>query len=326
MNAEGAHARAEAAFVDLRPTRADIVHDVLDGLARTPKRLPSKYFYDGEGSRLFEAITQQPEYYLTRTELTLLEARMPQISRALGARVHVVEYGSGSGRKTELLLAGLREPVAYTPVEISPSALLGSVERLAPMFPAITMLPVCADFSRGVHVPPLQRAQRRLVFFPGSTLGNFADPDAVRLLASMRETMGRHGAALLGIDLDKDTATLEAAYNDAAGVTAEFTLNLLSRLNREIGTDFDLSAFHHRAVYSRQRMRIETTLVSQRAQTVHVEGQPVPFATGEAMQVEYSCKYDDAHFGMLAAMAGLRVTHGWNDDRDWFGLRLLQPA
>ncbi|HVR80661.1 MAG TPA: L-histidine N(alpha)-methyltransferase [Luteimonas sp.] len=312
---------------DLRPTPDDIVGDVLAGLSATPKRLPSKYFYDARGSKLFEDITRQPEYYLTRVELDLLDATMPAIATAVGAHAHVVEYGSGSGRKTMRLLESLDDPVAYTPIEISRTALVTSVERLAEAFPQIEMLPVCADFTQPVPLPePEREPQHTLVFFPGSTLGNFTNDDAVGLLRSMRETMGPRGQALIGIDLDKDSAVIEAAYNDAAGVTAAFTLNLLARLNREIGSDFDLDGFRHRAVYARERGRIETHLISQRAQTVTVAGRGFEFAAGEAMQVEYSYKYSDAGFAGLAARAGLQVAARWNDPRDWFGLRLLAPA
>lgn len=328
MNA-AAHAlqRARNALTDLRPQPDDIAADAVAGLSKTPRTLPSKYFYDAEGSRLFEAITRQPEYYLTGTELDLLEAQLPSIAQAIGPGAHVVEYGSGSGRKTELLLERLRDPVAYTPVEISRTAVLEATARLSQLFPQIEMLPVCADFTKPLDLPrSTLAAQRTVMFFPGSTLGNFANDDAVRLMDAMRQTMGAHGCALIGIDLDKDDALIEAAYNDAAGVTAEFTLNLLARLNREIGSDFDLDGFRHRAVYARPRGRIETFLVSQQAQSVHLAGKTFDFAAGEAMQVEYSHKYTDAGFSDLAARAGLRATHGWNDPRDWFGLRLLQPA
>lgn len=319
--------RARDALTDLRPQPDDITADALAGLSQTPKTLPSKYFYDAEGSRLFEAITREPEYYLTRTELALLEARLPSIAQAIGPGAHVVEYGSGSGRKTELLLERLRAPVAYTPVEISRTAVLEATARLSQQFPDLEMLPVCADFTQPLSLPESTRpAQRTVMFFPGSTLGNFTDAGALALLRGMRQTMGAGGCALVGIDLDKDPALIEAAYNDAAGVTAAFTLNLLARLNREIGSDFDLDAFRHRAVYVRERLRIETFLVSQRQQTVHVAGQAFDFAEGEPMQVEYSHKYTDASFAALAAKAGLKVTHGWNDAHDWFGLRLLQPA
>jgi len=327
MNATTARMRARAALTDLRPQPDDIAADAITGLSRTPKTLPSKYFYDAEGSRLFEAITRQPEYYLTRVELVLMDAKMPAIAQAIGDGVHVVEFGSGSGRKTELLLEGLEAPVAYTPIEISRTALMDSVTRLGQSFPDVQMLPVCADFTRPVPLPRAQRrAQRTLVFFPGSTLGNFSDDEAVRLLRSMHGTMGDNGCALIGIDLDKDPAVIEAAYNDLAGVTAAFTVNLLTRLNREIDSDFDPDGFHHRAIYARDRMRIETMLVSERVQTVRIADRAFDFAEGEAMYVEISQKYTDASFSALAAQAGLHVTHGWNDDDDRFGLRLLQPV
>jgi L-histidine Nalpha-methyltransferase len=305
----------------------DLLADTLAGLARTPRRLLSKYFYDARGVQLFERITQQPEYYLTRVEQALLDARMEAIAARIGPRAHVVEYGSGSGRKTRQLLAGLEDPVACTPVELQRSTLLASSARLQAEFPQVQMLPVCADFTCPVPLPAPARAARRVVlFFPGSTLGNFDDDAAVALLQAMAVTMGARGRALVGIDLDKDPVLIEAAYNDAAGVTAEFTLNLLARLNRELGSDFDLDGFRHRAVYARERGRIETTLVSRHAQVVSVAGRRFSFAPGEAMEVEISGKYTDARFDALAAAAGLRVTRRWNDARDWFGLRLLQRA
>lgn len=311
-------------LTDLHPSPDDITGDVLTGLSGTPKRLPSKYFYDRRGSELFEQITRQPEYYLTRIELALLEASGAEISDAVGPRAHVVEYGSGSGRKTRILLDALEDPVAYTPIEISRAALLASVERLDREFDDVEVLPVCADFTHPVAIPAPQRvADHALVFFPGSTLGNFIPDEARRLLRAMHHTMGDRGGALLGIDLQKSPEIIEAAYNDAAGVTAEFTLNLLARLNRDIGSNFDVDAFKHRANYSIERGCIETFLVSRKAQTVCVESRAFQFAKGEAIQVEYSHKYTDTTFAQLAAGAGLKVVQGWNDPKDWFGLRLL---
>jgi len=316
---------AVSRLTDLHPTPDDILGDVLAGLSQAPKRLPSKYFYDRRGSELFEQITRQPEYYPTRIELQLLADRGAGIAEAVGPRAHVVEYGSGSGRKTRLLLDALEDPVAYTPIEISESALLASVERLDREFGDVEVLPVLADFTRPVPLPrPSREADHALVFFPGSTLGNFVHAQSLRLLRAMRETMGERGGALVGIDLQKSPDVIEAAYNDAAGVTAAFTLNLLARLNRDIGSDFDPDAFAHRAVYVREAGRIETFLVSRRAQDVTVEGRRFHFEAGEAMQVEYSHKYTDAGFAALAAEAGLRVAHRWNDPLDWFGLRLLR--
>lgn len=318
---------AELISTDLHPTPDDIIGDVLAGLAQSPKRLPSKYFYDARGSELFEEITRQPEYYLTRVELALLQASAPEISDAVGPCAHVVEYGSGSGRKTRLLLDALEDPVAYTPIEISESALLASVERLDREFGDVEMLPVCADFTQPFQIPqPEREAKQTLVFFPGSTLGNFSEDESVGLLRAMRQTMGARGRALIGIDMQKSSALLEAAYNDEAGVTAAFTLNLLTRLNREIASDFSLKDFEHQARYSTECGSILTFLVSKRAQTVTIRDQRFEFAEREKMQVEYSRKYTDAGFAELAGKAGLKVVHGWKDPQDWFGMKLLQPA
>lgn len=318
---------ARQALTDLTPSRERVLADALHGLSSQPRRLPSKYFYDATGSALFEQITRTPEYYPTRTELALLSRCLPEIAHAVGERAHVVELGSGSGRKTALLLEALKEPLAYTPIEISRAALLASIDHLAPALPDVEMLPVCADFTQPVDVPePEEEPQRRLLFFPGSTLGNFEHDEAIALLRAMHQTMGEHGMALVGIDLHKDTATLEAAYNDAAGVTAAFTLNLLRRLNREIGSDFDLQAFHHQAHYSVPRLRIETQLVSECAQVVHVGGQAFGFEAGDAIQVEYSHKYTEESFQQLLDAAGLSLVDRWDTaaPEPAFGLRLLR--
>ncbi len=309
---------------DQRPGREDILDDVLDGLSSTPKRLSPKYFYDARGSELFERICEQPEYYLTRTELALMRERVDEMADAIGPGAMLVEYGSGSGLKTRLLLEHLHAPVAYVPIEISSSALLASVETLQAEFPRIEMLPVCADFTEPVDLPkPSRDARRTVVYFPGSTIGNFEPQQAQTLLRHMRMEMGRDGAALVGVDLHKDTAILEAAYNDAAGVTAEFTLNMLARFNRELGADFDLSAFHHRARYNTLAGRIQTHIVSQRDQDVHIGGKTVHFDDGEAMLVEYSYKYLLSDFAKLAEGAGLAVDKVWTDAQQRFSVQLL---
>lgn len=312
---------------DHRPDGQEMLDDVLAGLRRAPKRLPSKYFYDARGSTLFERICEQPEYYLTRTELAIMRQRIDEIAAMTGPDALLVEYGSGSGLKTRLLLQHLRTPTAYVPVEISRAALIESVEALARDYPGIEMLPLCADFAAPFTLPrPLRRARRTLIYFPGSTIGNFDTNDAIRLLRQMRAEMGHDGAALIGVDLKKDRATLEAAYNDAAGVTAAFTLNMLQRFNRELDADFDLSAFRHRARYNALAGRIETHLVSTRAQSVHIEGASFRFAADEAMLVEYSCKYSQEDFARLAAKAGLRVMRVWTDAESRFSLHWLEQA
>ncbi len=312
-----AAARASAEF------RADVLH----GLAQTPKRIPSKYFYDARGSQLFEEICAQTEYYLTRTELAILEENAAAIASAIGPRALLVEYGSGAGIKTRLLLDALDQPVGYVPVEISRSALDASIENLSEEFPEVDMLPVSADFTRPVDLPaPDQAARRTVVFFPGSTLGNFEQREAIGLLRTMAIEMGRQGAALVGIDLQKDPAILEAAYNDAAGVTREFTLNLLTRINRELQADFQLHEFEHGARYNAQAGRIETHVVSRIDQVVAIGAHRFAFAAGEAMLVEYSCKYAPEDFAAMAARAGLRVVRSWSDSRRWFAVQMLERA
>lgn len=301
--------------------------DVLAGLRGTPKRLSSKYFYDARGSKLFEQITRTPEYYLTRVECDLLRASGAEIAAAVGPRAHVIEYGSGSGAKTRLLLRALDDAVAYTPVEISYSALAGSIGHLAAEFPGVEMLPLLGDFLQAQSPPsPRRTPARRLLFFPGSTIGNFKRAQAVGLLRAMRTMLGPDGLALIGFDLVKDPEVIQAAYNDAAGITAAFTFNLLVRLNRELGADFDLDAFAHRARYAVPERRIETALVSLRPQRVQIGVETFDFAADEGVEVEISQKYDDRLIAGLAAGAGLRVERGWNDPRDWFGLRLLAAA
>lgn len=315
---------ASIKLLDLEPAEDDLLGDVLAGLSATPKRLPSKYFYDATGSRLFERICEQPEYYLTRTELGIMREHAADMADALGPGVRLVEYGSGAGLKTRQLLQVLQAPVAYVPVEISRSALLASVGRLAAEFPGIEMLPVCADFTQRVTLPePTRRPRRTVVYFPGSTLGNFENTVAVKLLAQMRALVGPGGAVLLGLDRKKDTATIEAAYNDAAGVTAEFTLNLLVRLNRELDADFDPARFRHDARYDVDRGRIQTHIVSTGAQSVNVGGQVFEFSDGEAMLVEYSCKYDQADVARMADLAGLVVERTWTDPGERFSVQLL---
>ena len=312
---------------DLHPSSADMRSDVLNGLAHRPKQLPSKYFYDARGSELFEQICELPEYYLTRAELALMRTHAAAIAAALGPRTLLVEYGSGSATKTGLLLEHLADVAAYVPVEISRSALTESVARLSGQFPHIEMLPVCADFTQPITLPVPSRPQARtVVYFPGSTIGNFSAEAAVRLLTHMREEMGPQGAALIGVDLVKSPEVIESAYNDSAGITAQFTLNLLTRLNRELDANFELGAFRHRARYHAERERIETCIVSRTEQDVTVGGRRFHFAAGEPMLVELSCKYSRESFAGIAARAGLEVAHVWSDAQQLFSLQCLRPV
>lgn len=297
------------------------------GLRATPKRLPSWLFYDKRGSELFESICEQPEYYLTRCEIALMEQHGADIAEVLGPDVRLVEYGSGHAIKTRILLQHLVDPVAYVPVEISAEPLRASVERLERSFPNVRMQPLSADFTRALRLPIAPRAPRRtVIYFPGSTIGNFDAAEAATLLRKMRGEMGESGGILIGVDLKKDVASLEAAYNDAAGVTAEFTLNMLAHLNREIGSDFDLGRYRHRARYNPMAGRIETHIVSTDHQTVRVGRQQVRFRENEAMQVEYSCKYSLEDFEALARRAGRKVEQVWLDPEQMFSVQYLVRA
>ncbi|RCS30524.1 L-histidine N(alpha)-methyltransferase [Rhodanobacter denitrificans] len=310
-----------------RPPSSELLEVVQRGLGMKPKRLPSWLFYDERGSALFERICEQPEYYLTRCEIALMDEHAADIAEALGSEVRLVEYGSGNAIKTRMLLEHLHAPVTYVPVEISPEPLRQSMERLAAAFPRLPLQPLCADFSRPLRLPIPPRAPRRTVlYFPGSTIGNFENRGAAALLRKMRNEMGDAGGILIGVDLKKDPALIEAAYNDRAGVTAEFTLNMLARLNREIGSNFELSAFAHRAHYNPMAGRIETHLVSRREQQVKVGRVNVPFRIDEAIQVEYSCKYSLEDFAALAARAGLAVQRVWTDPQRMFSVQYLVRA
>jgi dimethylhistidine N-methyltransferase len=310
-----------------RPPQSDILAVAEHGLALKPKRLPSWLFYDEHGSALFEQICEQPEYYLTRCEIALMHQHASSIADRLGTEVRLVEYGSGSGVKTRMLLRHLDRPVSYVPVEISPRPLRESVRRLAGEFPQVPVQPLCADFSKPLRLPIPPRAPRRTVlYFPGSTIGNFEARDAVLLLRKMRNEMGDAGGILIGVDLKKDPAVIEAAYNDRAGVTSQFTLNMLARLNREIGSNFELGAFAHRARYNPMAGRIETQIVSRREQHVQIGQRQVHFRSGETIQVEYSCKYSLEEFAALAGKAGLAVTRVWTDPQQMFSVQYLARA
>lgn len=312
---------------DRHPDIEDTVQTVRRGLSSKPKKLPSRLFYDERGSALFEAICEQPEYYLTRTEIAIMRDHAADIAATLGPEVRLVEYGSGSGIKTRMLLEHLESPAAYVPVEISRSALMESVAALAAEFPDVPMQPVCADFTQPLRLPVALRSPRRtVIYFPGSTIGNFESKDALKILRQMRAEMSAGGGILIGVDLKKDPVEIEAAYNDAAGVTRDFTLNMLVRLNREIGTDFDVEAFRHRARYNALAGRIETALVSTKRQDVHLGNDTYAFREDEAMQVEYSCKYSLEDFAQMAEKAGLSVEKVWMDEEKRFSVQYLVRA
>jgi len=315
-------------LADFSPDEAVMLEEVLRGLALPSKNIPSLYFYDQRGSELFDAITELPEYYPTRTEISILETHGAEMAAALGPDVRLIELGSGSALKTELLLARLESPAAYVPVEISREHLLAAAGRIATDFPQLEVLPVNADFTEPFDLPEPKRAtvRRNVAFFPGSTIGNFPRGMAADLLRAVRSDVGPGGAMLIGVDLEKDRAVLERAYNDAAGVTAEFNLNLLVRLNRELGADFDLGAFRHEAVWDETAGRIEMRLISTGAQTVHVAGHEFAFAPGEILVTEYSHKYSLEGFRRLAEANGFTVARTWTDPDALFSVQLLAAA
>ena len=310
-----------------RPPLNEILAVAEHGLALKPKRLPSWLFYDERGSALFEEICEQPEYYLTRCEIALMGEHAGSIADSLGTEIRLVEYGSGSGVKTRMLLRHLDQSVCYVPVEISPEPLRASVRRLAAEFPQVPVQPLYADFTKPLRLPIPPRAPRRTVlYFPGSTIGNFEARDAALLLRKMRTEMGDAGGILIGVDLKKDPAVIEMAYNDQAGVTGRFTLNMLARLNREIGSNFELSAFAHRARYNPMAGRIETQIISRHEQQVEIGHRKVRFGPDEAIQVEYSCKYSLDEFAALAGKAGLAVMRVWTDPQQMFSVQYLVRA
>lgn len=313
-------------LIDLHPPRADMRADVLEGLSRPQKQLSPKYFYDERGSHLFEDITRLPEYYLTRTETGIMQAHLSEMAESIGPQAAVIEFGSGTGEKIRRLLQHLETPVASVTVEISRNHLLASAERLASKHPELDTIAVCADFTQPFKLPPIPHARRNLVFFPGSTIGNFAPREALNLLKVMRLVAGDNGGLLIGVDLVKNKAILEAAYNDSRGVTAAFNLNLLRRINKELGADFQLENFHHSAVYNEVESRIEMYLVSQRANRVKIDGKSFTFAKGERVLTEYSHKYELEPFDEMSARAGFKVQQAWTDPQQLFSVQYLKAV
>ncbi len=301
--------------------------EILDGLRGQPKQVSPKFFYDERGSQLFDEICEQPEYYPTRTELLIMEDNLDEIAGLLGPAVSLIEYGSGSSTKTRLLLDRLQEPTAYVPVDISKEHLESAAERLAAEYPDVEVLPVCTDFTKPFALPALNRtAARNVVYFPGSTIGNFNMDDALNLLKVMRVEAGDGGGLLIGVDLIKSREILEPAYNDAAGVTADFNLNLLRRLNREHDADFELDKFRHEAVYDEVHHRIEMRLIALTAHTVNVGDEQFAFEAGEHIVTEHSHKFGVEQFAELAARAGFEVRSVWTDDDALFSVQYLQAA
>lgn len=312
-------------LVDAHPEDHEVLDEVLTGLKKDQKTLPSKYFYDARGCELFEAICALPEYYLTRTELAIMRAHASEMALLLGRGVLLVELGSGASIKTRLLLDYLQEPAGYVPVDISRSYLQDSRNVLAKAYPGLPVLPVCADFTQPFSLPRPPRPVHRTVFYlPGSTLGNFNPPAAQRILRQIAAMAGSGGGLLIGLDLKKDIDVLEAAYNDAQGVTAEFNLNLLNRLNRDHDADFDLDHFTHAAHYNADEGRIEMHLESRIDQQVRIGDEALQFSAGETIHTENSYKYDLTEFAGWAQQAGMSLSQRWLDDDEHFAVLYLK--
>ena len=301
--------------------------EILEGLRERPKQISPKFFYDERGSQLFEEICEQPEYYPTHTELDIMEENVAEIARLLGPAIALIEYGSGSSTKTRLLLDELSAPAAYVPVDISREHLASTAEQLAAEYPDIEVLPVCTDFTKPFPLPvPNRPAARNVVYFPGSTIGNFGPTEALALMKVMRDEAGDGGGLLIGVDLVKPREVLEPAYNDAAGVTADFNLNLLRRLNREHEANFDLESFRHDAIYDEENTRIEMRLIALEKQTVRVGDEQIEFEQGEHIVTEHSHKYGLNQFAEMAAEASFEVREVWTDDTDLFSVQYLEAA
>ena len=309
-------------LIDHEPPADTFLEDVIAGLSAKPRTLPSKYFYDARGSHLFDEITELDEYYLTDTEIGILKQYGPEIAAIIGPGAMVVEYGSGSSIKTRILLDHLVEPAAYVPVDISRSHLSEAALGLAREFPGVAVMPVCADYTQDFALPqPDVAVGQRIVFFPGSTIGNFTRTGAENFL---RQASREADALLIGVDMPKDEQVLHRAYDDSQGVTAAFNLNLLTRMKDELGADIDISAFAHRAHFNADESRIEMHLVARRPTSIVVNGNTFEFEEGESIRTEYSHKYTLDSFAALASRAGLTVREVWMDDRGYFSVQYLE--
>jgi len=310
-------------FYDFHPRTADFRAEVLSGLSQVSKQLSPKFFYDRRGSELFDAITELPEYYPTRTEIGILRQHGDTIADLLGKHCLLLELGSGSSKKIRLLLDALK-PAVYMPVDISREHLLGSAEALVADYPALEVHAVCADYTADFDLPCRPDPLSRVVFFPGSSIGNFEPSGAVDLLRRLAYHLEEGGRMLIGVDLKKDAELLRAAYNDSRQLTAAFNLNMLHRINRELDADFDVQAFSHHALYNEREGRVEMHLVSNAAQAVAVAGQRFEFSAGETIHTENSYKYSIEEFRTLAKSAGFVPEKVWTDDDKLFSVHCLR--
>jgi len=316
---------AQVTFHDYQPETLSLYRAVIEGLGATVKAIPPKFFYDERGSRLFDAICAQPEYYLPAAERSIFEARAEEIAALAGTGRVLIEPGAGSLTKVRLLLDALK-PSVFVPMDISASHLRQAADRLADAYPSLAVHAVCADYSHSMPLPDVVPPGRRLVFFPGSSLGNFHPVEAGVFLGRVRALLGDDGMLLIGVDTKKSPDLLNAAYNDAAGVTAAFNLNLLHRIRRELGAECAPDSFHHRAFYDDRRGRVEMHLVSSEGQAVAINGYRFRFAPGETVHTECSYKYAPGEFLTLAAASGFLPVRHWLAEDDLFAVYLLRAA
>jgi dimethylhistidine N-methyltransferase len=315
------HQPGRFAVLDIEAAKSDFLLEAIAGLSHKPRTLPCKYFYDENGAALFQEICELPEYYITRTETAILRLHAHQMAHYIGARCELIGLGTGAGTKTRILLEELEEPAVYVPVDISKEQLERSTALFRKTFPELEILPVCADYLEPFNLPsPSRKAARKVVCFPGSTIGNFEPPAATRFLQRVVDLCGNDGALLIGVDLRKDRHVLERAYNDSAGVTAQFNLNLLARANRELGANFDLRQWRHHAIYNPGEGRIEIYLVSEIDQTVRIKDRQFQFHAGEKIITEYSYKHAPQGFIELARNAGFEFVQLWTDEARLFGV------
>lgn len=307
-------------FYDHHPKPADFYTDVMNGLQRDQKMIPPKYFYDQRGSQLFDAICELPEYYPTRTELSILETNAGEIADKIGPECLLVEPGSGSSFKVRTLLDAMK-PQAYIPMDISKTHLIQAAGKISKDYPWLEVHASCIDFTETLHLPDeLPEVNKRVAFFPGSSIGNFEPKDAVHFLTDMAEMVGEDGGLLIGVDLKKDRPILDAAYNDASNITADFNLNLLSRVNTELNASFDLDKFRHHAFYNEALGRIEMHLVSSLQQEVSLDDTLIGFSANETIHTENSYKYSVEEFQDLATQAGFAADNVWTDPDDLFSV------
>ena len=316
--------QSQAAVRQVAPPPSSLAREVIAGLTARPKRITPKYFYDETGAQLFEAITQTPEYYLTRCEMAILRERAAEIAHFIPDGAAVVEFGSGSSQKARLLIAAAPTIAAYIPVDISSKMLMTEAEALRLDRPQLRVLPLEADFTQPFVLPPELTSLPHTGFFPGSTIGNFEPHEACSFLRHAGRMLGKTATLIIGVDLVKDASALNAAYNDAAGVTARFNLNLLARINRELNGSFDLTAFSHHAFYNSERHRIEMHLASKKRQKVKVAGRVIEFRPGETIHTENSYKYTLESFSALARGTGWDPAAVCTDSGGQFSVHALK--